>query len=70
VDTCQTPILAKPFLCQDPNGTGTPPIGKCCWDQPTRTDTKPDGSTCASNLECCSFVCDTSPGVFKCVGNF
>ncbi len=63
-DTCQLP-----YKCQDPNGPPAPE-GKCCPDQPTRTDTKPDGSTCGSNLECCSFVCDTSPGVFKCVGNF
>lgn len=68
-DTCQTPILGKPFLCQDPNGTSTLPIGKCCWNQPSRTDTKPGGDACASNLECCSFVCDTG-GSNTCVGNF
>lgn len=69
VDTCQTPILAKPFLCQDPNGTGTPPIGKCCWDQPSRLDTRPGGSPCTLNEHCCSFVCDVG-GSDTCVGNF
>lgn len=67
VDTCQTPISSKTFLCQDPNGTGTPPIGKCCWDQPTRLDTKPDGSPCVDNRDCCSFVCD---GALKCLGDY
>lgn len=69
IDTCQTPILGKDFLCQDPNGTSAFPIGKCCWDQPTRVDTKPGGAPCTSGLQCCSFVCDMG-GTNTCVGNF
>lgn len=67
VDSCQTPIFAVPFLCQDPDGPG-PKIGRCCPDQPTRTDTLLDGQFCSVNNECCSFNCDTFAG--KCMGNF
>lgn len=68
VDTCQTPILGNPFLCQDPDGPGGL-SGKCCKDEPTRTDTKPGGSPCTSNLQCCSLVCDLG-GTNNCIGDF
>lgn len=67
VDSCETPIFGVPFLCQDPDGAG-PKIGRCCPDQPTRTDTLLDGQFCSTNNECCSFNCDTGAG--KCMGNF
>lgn len=67
VDSCQTPILGVPFLCQDPDGPG-PKIGRCCPDQPTRTDTLLDGQFCSTNNECCSFNCDLLAN--KCMGNF
>lgn len=67
VDSCQTPIFGVPFLCQDPDGMG-PKIGRCCPDQPTRTDTLLDGQFCSFHEECCSFVCDMMAG--KCLGDF
>ncbi len=65
-DTCQTPITVMStsytFLCQDPTAMGVNQ-GRCCRDEPTRTDVRQEVGTvdmaCASNLQCCSLDCDT-----------
>lgn len=65
-DTCQTPVtvntVSYTFLCQDPTMAGVNQ-GRCCRDEPTRTDVRQEAGTatmgCTNNLECCSLDCDT-----------